>query len=113
MRKWQHPQHSVHHFYIPNLQSNTKILRPRISFRVKTTDIDNQYYSYSIKCEYGSSILEGVEFTVSYAPVDVIHPLYIIIETSSSEGLIVFVLDITYQMPFRLPCHPTLQKEYI
>ena len=35
-----------------------KILRPRISFRVKTTNIDNQYDIYSRTCAYGSSMIE-------------------------------------------------------
>ena len=32
------------------LTTDTKILRPRISFRVKKTDIDNQYDIYSRTC---------------------------------------------------------------
>ena len=40
-------------------------------------------------------MLEGVEFTVPYAPVDVIRPLFIIKAIDSSEGLIIFVLDIS------------------
>ena len=48
------------------LPPNTKKPRPRISLRVKTTYIYNQYYLYSIKCAYVSSMLEVVDFTVSY-----------------------------------------------
>ena len=40
-------------------------------------------------------MLEVVEFTVSYAPVDCIRSLHIIIEIASAEGLIIFVLDIS------------------
>ena len=36
-----------------SLPPDTKILRPRISFRVKTTDIDNQYDIYYKTYEYG------------------------------------------------------------
>ena len=43
----------------------------------------------------GSCILEGFYFTVSYAPVAGILSLCIIIEVESSEGLIIFVLDIS------------------
>ena len=40
-------------------------------------------------------MLEGVDFTVSYAPVTGIRPLFIIISIASAEGLIMFVLDIS------------------
>ena len=43
------------------LPPKTKILRPRIYFRVKTNDIDNQYDLYSRTCSYESYMLEGVE----------------------------------------------------
>ena len=39
-------------------------------------------------------MLEGVDFTVSYAPVAGIRPLRITIELASTEGLTLFVLDI-------------------
>ena len=38
-------------------------------------------------------MIEGVDFTVSYAPMYEILDLRIIIEISSAEGLILFVLD--------------------
>ena len=37
-------------FILSSLPPDTKILHPRISFRVKTTDIDNQYGIYSRTC---------------------------------------------------------------
>ena len=77
------------------LPPGTKILRPRISFRVKTADIDNQYDIHSRTCADVSSMLEGVDFTVSYAPVAGIHSIRIIIAIASEEGLIIFVLDIS------------------
>ena len=39
-------------------------------------------------------MIEGVELTVSYAPVADIRSICIIIEIASSKGLIIFVLDI-------------------
>ena len=62
-----------------SLPQDTKILRPRIYSRVKKTGIDNKYDLYSRTCAYGSSILEGLNFTVSYAPVSGIRSLCIII----------------------------------
>ena len=78
-----------------SLPPDTEILHPRIYHTVKTTDIDNQYYLYPITCEYGSSMLEGVDFTVSYTPVSgIIYPCIIIV-IESIEGLIIFVLEIS------------------
>ena len=82
-------------FLRSTLPPDTKILIPRINFRVKKADIDNQYYLYSRTCTYGSSMLEGVDFTVSYAPVVGIFYLHVIIAIVYSEGLINFVLDLS------------------
>ena len=78
------------------LPPDTNILRPIISFEVKTTCIDKKYEPYSRTCAYGSSLCEGVDLTVSYAPVDVILSFCIILAITSEEGLIIFVLDISY-----------------
>ena len=40
-------------------------------------------------------MIEGVDFTMSYAPVAVISSLRIIVEIYSVEGIILFVLDIS------------------
>ena len=77
------------------LPPNKKILRPRISFRAKTTEIDKQYELYSRTCADGSSMIEGVDFTVSYAPVVDLHSLRIIILIDSTEVLFIFVLGIS------------------
>ena len=54
-------------------------------------------------------MIEGVDFTVSYAPMYEILDLRIIIEISSAEGLILFVLDTSNA--FQNNIYPTLQKE--
>ena len=66
-----------------------------IYFRVNTTDIENQYDIYYRTFEDGSSIIEGVGFTVSYAPVSGIRSLCIIIAIASEKRQIIFVLDIS------------------
>ena len=78
-----------------SLLLDTKVLPPRIYFRVNTTDIENKYDIYPIICTDGSSMIEGVNFTVSYSPVSGIYPLCIIIAIASAEGLNIFVLDIS------------------
>ena len=86
-------------FSVPSLRSlrpqDTKILLLRIYFRVKTTYIENQYELYSITCADGPSMIEGVDFTVSYAPLSGIFFPHIIIIVSYSESLIIFALDIS------------------
>ena len=74
---------------------DTKTLRTRIYFRVLKNDIENQYDLYSISCADGSSVLEGIYFAVSYAPVAGIISLSIIIAIVSTEFPIIFVLDIS------------------
>ena len=68
---------------------------PRISFRVKTTEIDNQCGLYPRTFSYVSCILEGVDFTVSYAPVAGIKYIIIFITIASTEGMIMFLLGIS------------------
>ena len=51
------------------LKLDTKILHPRISFRVNNTEIDNQYDIYSMTCANILSMIDNVDFTVSCAPV--------------------------------------------
>ena len=80
--------------------THTKILPPGISLRVKTTEIYNQYYLYSIDCADGSSILEVVDFTVSNSRSS-ISPLYrvnmasaFIIQTICSIPCILQLIDV-------------------
>ena len=93
------------------LSPKTKVLRSRISFGVKKTNIDNQYGLFSIELEDGSSMIEVVEFTVSYAPVAGIRSLCIIIAISYAEGLI--LLSWTSPIRFGILSYPTLQKQSI
>ena len=65
-------------FLCSSLSPDTKIIRPWISFRVKTNKIENQYDIYSRTFADGSSIIGGFEFNVSYAPITGIYSLFII-----------------------------------
>ena len=69
-----------------SLPPDTKIICTRVSFKVKTTDIDNKYDIYSIKFEDGSPMLEGVDLSVSYPPVYVVVSFHIIIAIASTEN---------------------------
>ena len=77
------------------LTPDTNIIRPRISFRVKITDIEKQYELYSRECADRSYMIEEVDFT-GYKPVAGIRFLRIIIEIASTKGFILFVLEISY-----------------
>ena len=57
---------------------------------IASTDIENNYDIYSRTHAGGSSMLEGVDFTVTGN-----NSLCIIIAIASAEGLIIFVLDIS------------------
>ena len=93
MRKWQILiQCTILHSLLP---PDTKILRPRIYFKVKIVGIENQYDIYSRTCADVSSVLEVVDFTFSYSPVSGINSIHIIITIASAEGLIVFILGIS------------------
>ena len=67
-----------------SLPPDTKIPRPRICFRLRTTDPDNQYELYYRSCVDGLYMLEGVDFTVSYALVAGILSLKIITAIASA-----------------------------
>ena len=62
---------------------------------LKPTDIENEYDLYSRTCEDGSYMLEGVDFTVAYAPVAGIPSLCIITSIVSEEGLTLFLFIIS------------------
>ena len=109
IKKCKYPPHAVHYFYVHYYQQK-KILCTRISFRVKKKDIENQYDLYSIKCIDGSSILEGVDFTVSYAPVTGIIYIRIIIPIASAEG---FIFSLKYQTPSKIIFYPILKKWFV
>ena len=81
-------------FLSSSLPLDKEILRKGISFRVKTTYIENKYELYSITCEDGSSMMKRVDSTVSYTPDAGIIYLHIIINIESAEGLIFFFLNI-------------------
>ena len=82
-------------FLLSPLPPDKKKLIPIIYFGLKSTYIDNKYDLYSRTFSDGSYMLEGVEFTVSYAPVAGIRSLSIILSISSSECLILFELNIS------------------
>ena len=94
---WENGKPTI--FSVPHLRSSlprdTKIIRLRISFRVKTTDIKKHYKLYPRTCVYGSYMLEGVDFTVSYTPVAVTISIHNLIVIASAESLTIFVLDIS------------------
>ena len=66
-----------------------------ISFRILKKDIDNNYDPHSRAFVYGSSMIEVVDFTFSYARIGGMIYLCIIFAIAYSERLTIFVLDIS------------------
>ena len=66
------------------LLSDTKILRPMICLRVKTTEIDNDCNIYSRTSACGLLMIEVLDFTFSYAPVAGNKSLRIITKIASA-----------------------------
>ena len=85
-------------FLRSSLPPDTRMLHPSISLRVNKTSFDNQYDLYSRTFTDGSSMIELVDFTVSYAPVDGIFSLRIIISVASEE---IFFLKLDFSNAFQ------------
>ena len=49
--------------------SDTKMLRPRLTFKVSLTDIDHIYGLKWCLCADGSTMTEGIYFQISYSPI--------------------------------------------
>ena len=94
MMRWQKSNTFSEPFIRSSLPPNTKILYPRISFMVRTTDIYNHNDIYYRTCADGSFMIEGVDFIISYSLVSGILSLCTIIAIASAEGFILFVLNI-------------------
>ncbi len=86
-------------FSAPMLRSTVppsqKILRPRVSCRVKDTPTPNQYDLYARTCADGSIQQEHIDFTDSYSPVASIESIRVLLNIAASSGLLVNILDIS------------------
>ncbi len=86
-------------FSAPMLRSavpfNQKILRPRVSCRVKDTTTANQYDLYARTCADGSTQQEYIDFHDSYSPVASIESIRVLLNIAASSGLLVSILDIS------------------
>lgn len=74
---------------------NTKILRPHIAFKVKLTEIENQYKLYCRTAVDGSTQVYGIDYTESYAPVSSHIRIFIIFNISASMNWKIIGLDIS------------------
>ena len=99
-------------FLSSSLPPETKIIFPWIYFRFKTTDIENKYDLYSRTCANESSMLDGVNYTVSYVPVAGIIYIHIIISIASLYGLVIFVLHISNVFQNRILPNPE-ERDYL
>jgi hypothetical protein len=51
------------------------ILPARVTFKVKNTDVDNNYELYCRTCANGSKMIEHVDYSNSYSPVGSIESI--------------------------------------
>jgi hypothetical protein len=92
--------------------SGKAILRSRIAFHVKDGDSTNVYDLYARTCADGSSMCEGIDFTSSYSPVGSIDSIRLIVALAASQGLQLFVLDISNAFQNSIIFDP-LERVYI
>ena len=77
------------------LSPDTKILRPRLSCEVKITDSEHYYETKIRLCADGSSMIVGIDFDLSYAPVIEGDALLLMIAMAAARKLTLYFLDIS------------------
>ena len=82
-------------FLRTQLPPNTKIFPLQLAFQVKITDIDNYYKLKSRLCLNGSSMIEGIDFDISFAPVADSSSIRILCSLATLEQMYLIVLDIS------------------
>ena len=82
-------------FPITNLPNGYSILRPRITCEVKITDSDHYYELKCRLCADGSSMIMGLDYDISYAPVIEGDALLLMMAIATSRGLTFYFLDIS------------------
>jgi hypothetical protein len=78
-----------------DLPITQQILRPRVSFRVKDTDIADNYELQGRTCADGSKQQQYIDFNESYAPVGSIDSIRAIICYAAATSLVLNVMDIS------------------
>ena len=76
------------------LTTGLNILYPYVTFRLKITEITNNYELHHRTCGDKLKMIEGVYFSISYATVYIINLIRFIISIETSEGMITIMLDI-------------------
>jgi hypothetical protein len=79
---------------LPSLVPPTKTtLPPRVTFKVKTTDVNNTYELYCCTCANGANMKENIDFTNSYSPVGSNSSICLLLSLAASRHWILNVLD--------------------
>lgn len=81
--------------HIKDMPKTVKPVKSRVSFRVKHTDVANIYELYSRTCANGSRMVEGVDFSISYAPCASVQSIYLQMAIAADLNLTTLVLDIS------------------
>jgi hypothetical protein len=78
-----------------SVPSTKKILRNRVTFKVKDTDQVSTYELYSRTCADGSPMKENIDYITSYSPVGSIDGIRLILAIAASRKMKLNVLDIS------------------
>ena len=72
-----------------------KVLSTILSFEVKITDVQD-YYEIKVRmCADGSRMVQGVDFSIPYAPTADSDSLRLIIDIASSDGMSIIFTDVS------------------
>jgi hypothetical protein len=71
------------------------ILPPRVTFKVKTTDIDDTYNLYCQTCTNGASLKDNIDFTNSYSPAGSIDSICLLLSLAAANQWTLHVLYIS------------------
>jgi len=74
---------------------NKAILPPRVTFKVKRTDVNNTYELFCRTCTNGSAMEEDTGYTNSYSLVGSIDSLCLILSIATSKHWVLNILDIS------------------
>jgi hypothetical protein len=90
-----------------DLPVNQQVLRPRVSFRVKNTDVTNSYELQGRTCADGSKQQQYIDFNESYTPVGSIDSIRAILCYAAATNLTINVMDISNAFQSSIIFDPT------
>ena len=98
-------------FMRQEVSKDLKVLATRLSFEVKLTDVDD-YYEIKVRmCANGSKMVQGVDFSESYAPTVDADSYRFMMNISAMDRMIITFIDASNA--FQTNVIQTHTKEYM